>query len=100
MTKRPSYFVEFDNNYLIMQIKKDSEDSNTYSWEIEIFEKVDEGNKYRLHKETIKETSFVISLGRSILDKYFEVLEFVNPDYTDVDEGSNRVFFVCRRKNN
>ncbi|MCX8034957.1 MAG: class I SAM-dependent methyltransferase [Candidatus Dojkabacteria bacterium] len=58
MTKRPPYFVEFDNNYLIMQVRKETEYSNIYLWDIKIFERITENGLYQLNQEIIKETSF------------------------------------------
>lgn len=66
----PPYVFEFDEKYLIMQVRKNSKESNIYLWDIKIFEKINENNLYKLNQEVIRETSFKISMVRNILTKH------------------------------
>ena len=92
-----SSFVEkFNENYLVIDVKKLGK--NLYDWELKIFENI-QNDEYRLHVENIKEVSFSIKRIKDELRKNFIIRKTLTEDSKRVSGNSDRVYFVCKKKN-
>lgn len=77
-------FIPFNEDYLIMEVEKES---NAYGWNLKVFEHV-ESNHFDLFEEKIYETSFEVDKVKKSLEKYFKIEE-------EIDQVG-RIYFVCR----
>lgn len=69
-----------------------------YEWLIKIFKKSSD-LRYDLIEETVKENSFSTNMiKKELKDKWFKVLEMIDFHYWEVNEESERVYFVCEKK--
>jgi len=68
-----------------------------YEWLVKIFKK-SKDNKYDLIEEIIKENSFEINkIKKQLKEKWFEILDIIDYHYKEVNENSERVYFICKK---
>ncbi len=69
-----------------------------YEWLIKIFKKANDW-RYDLIQETVKENSFPIEMiKKELKNKGFKVLEMIDFHFGNVNEQSERVYFVCKKR--
>ena len=91
----PPYLDEFDRNFLLMTVR--SAHDGLVLWETRIF--AHQGDDvYRLHREQIYELGVPVGEIRAALAGQFELLEEESLDGSPVSDGSDRVYFACRRR--
>lgn len=91
-----SQFYNFSEDSVCLEMfKKDG----VYEWLIKIFKKAPDW-RYDLIIENVKENSFPIDkIKKELKNKGFKVLELLDFHYWIVNEESERVYFVCQKRN-
>lgn len=90
-----TYFYEFQNNYLVINVKKLKK--NLYNWELNIFENTKDNN-FKLHKEDVPEAVFKINDIKTELKKLFIIKRTFTETTDKPSDNSDRVYFVCRKR--
>ncbi|MEP7145534.1 MAG: methyltransferase domain-containing protein [bacterium] len=86
---------KFDKNFLIVEVRKLS--LNIFNWTLKIFEyKIN--NNYKLHEVNIKEAVYDLSRIETELKKTFVLLNVETEDHKKINNSTERVFFVCKRR--
>ena len=91
-----SFVNKFKNNYLVMDVKKIRK--NVYNWELKVFENIKNDN-FKLYSENIEEASFPIKRIKEELRKDFVIKKTKTEDSNRVSGSSDRVYFVCKKRN-
>lgn len=96
MMERISPLVHcFDGSYLIMDVKKRSRD--VYNWNLKVFSRKS-GNMYALTESDIREACFDLHRILPALSQKFDVLSIEEEDGRKVNEETERIYFICRKK--
>lgn len=95
ITREFAQFYNFwDDSVCLEMFKKDW----FYEWIIKIFKKATDG-RYDLIVENVKENSFPIHMiKKELKSKWFKVTEILDFHYWEVNDESERVYFVCEKK--
>ena len=95
ITREFAQFYNFwDDSVCLEMFKKDW----FYEWIIKIFKKATDG-RYDLIVENVKENSFPIHMiKKELKSKWFKVTEILDFHYWEVNDDSERVYFVCEKK--
>ena len=69
-----------------------------YEWLIKIFKNIDWKNDYNLIEEVVSENSFPIEKIKKELTKiWFKILKIEDFHYWEVNNESERVYFICKK---
>jgi SAM-dependent methyltransferase len=69
-----------------------------YEWIVKIFKKSPDW-RYDLITENVKENSFPTEIiKKELKNKWFKILEMIDFHYWEVNQESERVYFVCEKK--
>jgi SAM-dependent methyltransferase len=90
----PPWVHQFGDNLLIMKVTAIRR--NAANWNIKVFERT-KGNRYLLHEENIRETSFPMRSIVRELRVHFRHVEIIDPDRRRPSAESQRLYFVCKK---
>lgn len=95
ITREFAQFYNFAEDSVCLEMfKKDG----IYEWFIKIFKKADDG-RYDLITEHVQENSFPIHMiKKELKSRGFYVQELLDFHYGEVNNESERVYFVCQKK--
>ncbi|MFA5917801.1 MAG: methyltransferase domain-containing protein [Candidatus Gracilibacteria bacterium] len=95
ITRDFSQFYTFGDDTVCLEMYKKT---LFYEWIIKIFKKSPDG-RYDLITENVKENSFPTEIiKKELKNKGFKVLEMIDFHYGEVNQESERVYFVCEKK--
>ncbi len=95
LSQSPARVQEFDGSFLIMKITDNR--NQMYNWSLRVFESIGD-NHYLLHEENILETSFEKERIEGAVKEYFEVKRVFDPANKSVSPVSERLYFVCQKR--
>ncbi|MDP5039189.1 MAG: class I SAM-dependent methyltransferase [Candidatus Gracilibacteria bacterium] len=97
ITREFSMFYNFGEDSVCLEMFKKN---GFYEWLVKIFKKSNDG-RYDLIQEVIKENSFPIKMiKKELKEKKFRVLEIIDFHYGELNEESERVYFICKKISN
>lgn len=85
---------EFNGHVMIMNVTDAGE--NIVSWNVKIFEHV-AGDRYRLHEENIRETTFSTDTITELANKIFGSVILVDLDEMHPKKNGERLHFICKK---
>nr|MDD3720799.1 class I SAM-dependent methyltransferase [Candidatus Gracilibacteria bacterium] len=95
ITRDFAQFYNFGEDTVCLEMFKKS---GYYEWLIKIFKKTPDG-RYDLIEENVKENSFPIEMiKKELKNKGFKVLEMIDFHYGNVNQESERVYFICEKR--
>lgn len=96
ITSEFAQFYNFSEDIVCLEMFKKN---SVYEWLIKIFKKAPDG-RYDLIVENVKENSFPIDkIKKELKNKGFKILELLDFHYWIVNNESERVYFVCQKRN-